>query len=243
MLSRVRANLIWVRDVAASKVWYQHVLGFMVVEDYADEGFLRMRLGESEFFIEHHNPKIHPAFHGRPGGRHSFILEAPELEKAVQEIREKGGTIVQPPIQQFYGGWNAIVADPDGNEFVLIEAAGDVQQQQQEWPPHLDAVAAAPGSHIVLSDNDAVRILRVVIAPGHKEPAHTHEWPSTFILVRAARIRYYDANEQIQFETDGSAIPFTTEWVGPEGLHAVENIDSQPYEALRIEYKKWSEGA
>lgn len=116
------------------------------------------------------------------------------------------------------------------------------ERQKQEWPAHLDAVVAAPTSHIVLMENDAVRILRVVIAPGHKEPAHTHQWPSTFILVHPARIRYYDANDHFQFETDGTAAQFATESVGPEGLHSVENIDSRPYEALRIEYKKSSEG-
>lgn len=113
-----------------------------------------------------------------------------------------------------------------------------LEPRAQRWPPHLDAVAAAPQSHIVLLENEAVRVLRVTIEPGHKEPQHTHQWPSTFILVSPARIRYYDLNDAIQFETDGTATPFTSENVGPEGLHAVENIDSRPYEALRIEYKK-----
>lgn len=121
MISRVRANLIWVRDVVAAKSWYETVLGFVTIEEHANDGFLRMKLGTDEFFIEHHNPEIHPAFHGAPGGRRSFILEADDLVTTIHEIEQKGGKIVQPATKQFYGGWNAIIADPDGNEFLLIE--------------------------------------------------------------------------------------------------------------------------
>jgi hypothetical protein len=28
------------------------------------------------------------------------------------------------------------------------------------------------------------------------------------------------------------------EWLGPEGLHAVENIDTAPYHAVRVELKE-----
>ncbi len=117
----MRANLIWVRDVAAAKPWYERVFNFKTIEEFPEEGFLRMQLGADEFFIEHHNDKIHPAFHGKPGGRCSFILETSDLGNTVDEIRAKGGKIIQPATKQFYGGWNAIVADPDGNEFILIE--------------------------------------------------------------------------------------------------------------------------
>ena len=42
------------------------------------------------------------------------------------------------------------------------------------WPDSLDAVVAAPGSHRVVLENELTRVLEVTIAPGEREPEHTH---------------------------------------------------------------------
>ena len=103
----------------------------------------------------------------------------------------------------------------------------------------LDAVIAAPETHIVLLENEQVRVLKVVIQPQHKEPFHTHEWPSVFIMQQPARIRYYDCEGNLAYETSENTESkrLDTEWFGPEELHAVENIDDHLYEAIRIELK------
>jgi len=59
------------------------------------------------------------------------------------------------------------------------------------WPPSMDAVVAAPGSHRVLFENDDVRVLEVTIAAGHRVPEHTHRDPGVMIVDGPARIRYY----------------------------------------------------
>ncbi|TYL38393.1 hypothetical protein CV102_11310 [Natronococcus pandeyae] len=112
------------------------------------------------------------------------------------------------------------------------------------WPESLDAAEAAPDSHRILLENDRVRVVEVVIPPGEKEPVHTHRWPSVMMTDRAARIRYYDENEELAYESperaDGETAtrsPPETEWMEPEGPHAVENIDSVPYHAVRVELK------
>ena len=113
--------------------------------------------------------------------------------------------------------------------------------QQWPWPDSLDAVIAAPKSHIILMENDEVRVLRVVIEPGEKEPMHTHKWPSVMIMEQPARIRYYNKEDKPVFET--SRDPEQSQklqpgWLNPEGLHAVENIDTKIYCAIRIEVKR-----
>src|SRR5918993_1503475 len=45
------------------------------------------------------------------------------------------------------------------------------------WPDSMDGVLAAPDSHRVLFENEHTRVLEVTIAPGEREPAHTHRWP------------------------------------------------------------------
>lgn len=108
------------------------------------------------------------------------------------------------------------------------------------WSDDLDAVAAAPDSHLILLENERVSYLKVILEPGVKEPYHTHRWPSVFVLIQPAQIRYYDETGQVLFETNPEVNqkPEAVEWVAPEGLHAVENIDAAQYVAYRIELKQ-----
>ncbi len=47
-------------------------------------------------------------------------------------------------------------------------------------PDATDAVAAAPGNHKVILENDAVRILEATVPLHTREVPHTHFWPSVF---------------------------------------------------------------
>ena len=107
------------------------------------------------------------------------------------------------------------------------------------WPDSLDARIVAPESHKILLENEYVRVIEVTIKPGTKEPAHIHKWPSVMIVDVPTDLRYYDE--------DNKAVEITgryktkTEWIDPERLHAVENVDNKKeYHAIRIELKKLS---
>lgn len=122
-----------------------------------------------------------------------------------------------------------------------------MSEQEWPWPDSLDAVEAAPDSHDVLMENDSVRVVEVVVPPGEKEPVHTHRWPSVMLVDRGAEIRYYDGDGNVAFESSerngdeddpGEHSPPRTEWMEPEGPHAVENVDTVPYHALRVELKR-----
>lgn len=121
--------------------------------------------------------------------------------------------------------------------------AGRVEASQGEawlWADTLDAVGAAPDSHVVLLENDEVRVVRVRIPAGEKEPAHTHRNPSVMIVYQPTRIRYFGADGKAEFESPVGPRPASAseqQWMEPEGLHAVENVDTIAYEAYRIELK------
>jgi hypothetical protein len=51
------------------------------------------------------------------------------------------------------------------------------------WPPHLDAVIAAPDNHRVLMDDETIRVLEVTVEPGEREPLHHHRWPSLMVVL------------------------------------------------------------
>jgi hypothetical protein len=87
------------------------------------------------------------------------------------------------------------------------------------WPESLDAVEAAPSSHHVLLENRRVRVVEVDVQPGRREPIHTPRWPSVMLVDRAARIRYYDEDGDLAFES-------------PE-----RSADAVPFHAVRVELK------
>lgn len=110
-----------------------------------------------------------------------------------------------------------------------------------------DAVTAAPDGHRVLLENESVRVLRVSIPPGGLEPIHEHSWPSVMYFEQPQPITYlvYELvnGQPVERERiEAPALPAGhAEYIGPEGLHAVENRGSEPFVALRVELKDGAE--
>jgi quercetin dioxygenase-like cupin family protein len=111
-------------------------------------------------------------------------------------------------------------------------------------PRDLDAVAAAPGNHKVLLENDEVRVLQVEVAPGEAEPVHEHRWPSiihTQSPQPAIDVRYAVKNAEL---VEISRIRFPAGnpppaiWSPPEKPHAVQNLGKGPFRLLRVELKR-----
>ena len=108
------------------------------------------------------------------------------------------------------------------------------------WGDELDAVVAAPNSHRVVFENERVRVLEVTLQPGVHEPEHTHRWPSVMMTDGRARI-LYRIGDEVTFESPDPLPPrenLAGSWMGPEGPHSVENIDSVPMHAIRVELKQ-----
>lgn len=55
-------------------------------------------------------------------------------------------------------------------------------EDRATWDPELDAVAAAPGNHRVLFENNTLRVLEVTLPDCAEEPTHHHRWPSVFVF-------------------------------------------------------------
>ena len=109
------------------------------------------------------------------------------------------------------------------------------------WDKSHDAVPAAPGNHRVIYENANVRVLEVTVLPGEREAVHHHQWPS--VMVVDARPKY------INYDGNGKEIPPAVQAPGSPEMpimvrlpaqaeHSIYNIDSTPFHAIRIEYKK-----
>lgn len=107
------------------------------------------------------------------------------------------------------------------------------------WDPALDAVTAAPENHTVLYEDDEIRIISVRIAPGETEKAHHHRHPSVFVIDRMAKVRDFDGvtNQEIPLPLPKNPeLPITVKFL-PQPLHYVQNVDTKPLHATRIEFK------
>jgi hypothetical protein len=126
---------------------------------------------------------------------------------------------------------------------VLISLALVAATQSAEATDY-DAVAAAPGNHRVVLENDQVRVLQVEVAPSQTEPIHEHRWPSVMHIQSAqpaVDIRYAMRNGQM-VEASRRNLPAgqppAALWFPGEGLHAVQNLGMAPYRLLRVELKQ-----
>lgn len=114
----------------------------------------------------------------------------------------------------------------------------------QTAPADLDAVAAAPKNHVVLLENDRVRVLQVTVAPGETEAVHEHRWPSVIHIQSwqpAEDVRYAMRDGKL-VEIDRTPLPAGTPppaiWSPREAPHAVTNKGSEPFRLLRVELKQ-----
>lgn len=107
------------------------------------------------------------------------------------------------------------------------------------WDPALDAVIAAPRNHAVIYEDDVIRVLAVSVAPGETENPHHHRWPSVMVFDRTARIRDFNGatrEENPLPPRENLPLPVTIKFP-PQPLHYVENCDTRPIHATRIEFK------
>ena len=108
------------------------------------------------------------------------------------------------------------------------------------WDPALDAVVVAPENHTVLYEDDLIRVISVSLAPGETEKPHHHRFPSVFVIDRMVKLRDFNGltHKEIPLPLSKDAeLPITVKFL-PQPLHYVENLDTRPFHATRIEFKK-----
>ena len=112
--------------------------------------------------------------------------------------------------------------------------------ERVEWPGHLDAVLAAPEHHVLLFENEWVRVLDISVPPGHTVALHTHCWPGTLYLMRwsecvrrdAAGTVLMDSREMAEKPMVGSAW-----WAPALEAHTLENVGTGVLRLVSTELK------
>jgi mannose-6-phosphate isomerase-like protein (cupin superfamily) len=108
------------------------------------------------------------------------------------------------------------------------------------WPYELDAVRAAPKQHLVLMENERVRVLDTRVAPGETVPMHTHRWPATLYVVSWSDCVRRDRTGTVVMDSrvtkmnmEGQAL-----WTPPLGPHTLENVGAKELRVIVVELKE-----
>jgi hypothetical protein len=103
------------------------------------------------------------------------------------------------------------------------------------WRPELDATVAAPENHRVLLENDEVRVLEVTVGPGTRERLHVHRYPAVIYVESSPHLVEHLQDGSVR---DLGPRPKGARWLPVSQGHFMENVDSFPLRAIRVELKK-----
>jgi predicted enzyme related to lactoylglutathione lyase len=109
---------VFTSDLARAVGFYRDTLGFPLELQHAEFGYASfrpegLRLGIAQ--VDADDPQARALV-----GRHTGIgLGVPDLDAAHRELAAKGVRFPSPPAKQPWGGYMAVLADPDGNLLYL----------------------------------------------------------------------------------------------------------------------------
>jgi hypothetical protein len=142
------------------------------------------------------------------------------------------------PLQLNRDNWGNLTFqyEPKG---VMMEISMD-GSDPATWDPALDAVLAAPENHTVLYEDDLIRVISVRVAPRATEKPHHHRFPAVFVIDRMVKLRDFNGvtRQEISLPIPKDAVVPITLKFAPQPLHFVENFDTKPFHATRIEFKQ-----
>jgi hypothetical protein len=112
----------------------------------------------------------------------------------------------------------------------------------QTWtrPESLDALEAAPESHRLLLENDAVRVLETRIPAGGVTSVHTHRWPGVlYVLSFDHFVRRDDAGTILVDTRAGGSPPQPGAAIWTDALppHTLENVGTTDIHVVGFELK------
>lgn len=108
-----------------------------------------------------------------------------------------------------------------------------------EWPEHLDALVGAPRHHILLFENNSVRVLDTIVPAGETVPLHTHRWPGTLYLISWSDFIRRDAEGAVLLDSRTAEPPAVGSafWSPALPPHTLENIGSTDLRLIGVELK------
>lgn len=105
------------------------------------------------------------------------------------------------------------------------------------WPPELDAVIAAPKHHILILENNRVRVLDTRIPIGDTVPVHTHRWPGVYYTIQFSHFIRRDGEGKILFDSRTASTASGAAFLENLPPHSVENVGETEIRLISVELK------
>jgi catechol 2,3-dioxygenase-like lactoylglutathione lyase family enzyme len=117
-------TVIFVRDMAAMRGFYEDVLGF-ALDRKLSEGWLEYRIGNNTFALA--RPSRTAADTPVPSGtaalQLAFRVPPANVDKCAEELARHGVELLSPPTNHAFGHRTLFFRDPDGN---LLEVYAEI---------------------------------------------------------------------------------------------------------------------
>ena len=109
-------SVIFVRDMAAMRRFYEDVMGFELSHELS-AGWLEYRLGGNTLALAKpsRTAKDAPVPKGTAALQLAFKVPVSEVDHCAEELSQKGVTILSPPTDLPFGHRTLFFRDPDGN--------------------------------------------------------------------------------------------------------------------------------
>ena len=117
-------TVVFVRDMAAMRRFYQEVLGFPLVRELSP-GWIEYRIGVNTLALAKPSRTAadEPTPKGSAAHQLAFKVSAPEVDQCADELVRQGVALLSPPTDQAFGHRTLFFRDPDGN---LLEVFADI---------------------------------------------------------------------------------------------------------------------
>lgn len=114
---------VFVRDLDRAVAFYQGTLGIDLQHASPEHGYAALSAGGVRLGLAVPGPADAELI-----GRHTGVgLTVVDLEAEHTRLTALGVRFTMPPTRQPWGGFMALIADPDGNVFYLDQASADLQ--------------------------------------------------------------------------------------------------------------------
>lgn len=117
-------TVIFVRDMAAMRSFYQEILGFPLWRELSP-GWIEYHLGDNTLALA--KPSLTAADAPTPAGsaalQLAFKVAAPEVDRCADELVRRGVKLLSPPTDRAFGHRTLFFRDPDGN---LLEVFAEI---------------------------------------------------------------------------------------------------------------------
>lgn len=117
-------TVIFVRDMAAMRHFYELILGFPVARELSP-GWIEYRIGDNTLTLA--RPDRTAADTPVPAGTAAlqlgFRVSTPEVDLCAEELQRNGVALLSPPTDQAFGHRTLFFRDPDGN---LLEVYAEI---------------------------------------------------------------------------------------------------------------------